>query len=314
MIEKDFAVSKNKKYSVVDLFAGCGGMSLGFQNAGFKILAAFDNWKPAIQVYKNNFSHPIYDLDLSAKESVEFVRSLRPDVIIGGPPCQDFSIAGHRNEKLGRADLTISFAKIVVVSKPQWFVMENVDRIRKSNVIHKIYRLFKKAGYGLTTDILDASYCGVPQIRKRFFMVGHLGSRDNFLKSYFDKNKLSKQMTVYDYLGDSLGLKYYFRIPTSYGRRAVFSIQQPSPTIRGVDRPIPKGYKGHPGDPVAITNRLRILTVKERSYIQTFPKTYKFEGTKTDLNQIIGNAVPVKLSEFVANNIIEYSKDLIKDR
>ncbi len=307
-------MQKTKKYSVVDLFAGCGGMSLGFQNAGFKIIAAFDNWKPAIQVYKDNFSHPIYDLDLSVKESAEIIRSIKSDVIIGGPPCQDFSIAGHRNEKLGRAALTIAFAKIVVASKPHWFVMENVDRITKSNLIHKIYRLFKETGYGLTTDILDASYCGVPQIRKRLFMVGHLGSKDNFLKPYFDKNKLSKQMTIYDYLGDSLRLKHYFRIPTSYGRRAIFSIHQPSPTIRGVDRPIPKGYKGHPGDPVAITNKLRILTVRERSYIQTFPRTYKFEGTKTALNQIIGNAVPVKLAEFVAKSIIEYSNDLIKDR
>ncbi len=300
-----------KKFKVVDLFSGCGGMSLGFQNAGFKIMAAFDNWKAAIQIYKDNFNHPIHDLDLSAKESVEYVRSLKPDIIIGGPPCQDFSIAGHRNENLGRADLTISFAKIVVASRPQWFVMENVDRIKKSGVLDKINHLFKEAGYGLTTDILDASYCGVPQIRKRFFMVGHLGSKDDFLIPYFDKNKASKQMTIYDYLGTSLGLEYYFRVPTSYGRRGIFSIRQPSPTIRGVDRPIPAGYKGHSGDPVAITKKLRILTVKERSYIQTFPKTYKFEGTKTNLNQIIGNAVPVKLAEFVAKRILEYSNDLL---
>ncbi len=293
----------------VDLFSGCGGMSLGFQNAGFEILAAFDNWKPAIEVYKDNFDHPIYDFDLSTIESKEYINQLNPNLIIGGPPCQDFSSAGKRDDTLGRADLTISYAEIVRFVKPQYFVMENVERIKKSGILRKAIEIFKKAGYGLTMDVLDASLCGVPQARKRFFLVGKLNEEDNFLVPYFSKNQSRKPMTVYDYLGNSLNTEYYYRHPRSYKRRGVFSIHEPSATIRGVNRPIPAGYPGHSGDPVDVTDNVRVLTTTERSYIQTFPKTFKFNGTKTNLEQIIGNAVPVKLGEYVAGCISEFIDD-----
>jgi DNA (cytosine-5)-methyltransferase 1 len=294
---------------VVDLFSGCGGLSLGFQNAGFEILAAFDKWKPAVNVYSDNFKHPIYDTDLSNEEGLEFVKSLKPQMIIGGPPCQDFSSAGKRDESLGRADLTISYANIVASAHPEWFVMENVGRIIKSNILKEALQVFKSAGYGISYQVIDASYCGVPQARKRFFLVGHKYSSDNFLIPYFLKNQSNKPMTVFDYLGHSLGLDYYYRHPRSYMRRGIFSIHEPSPTIRGVNRPIPKGYSRHDGDMVEINDKVRPLTTKERSLIQTFPESFILNGSKTDLEQIIGNAVPVKLAEFVANCIIEYIKD-----
>ncbi len=293
----------------VDLFSGCGGLSLGFQNAGFEILAAFDKWEPAVKVYKENFNHPIYDTDLGSDEGLEFVKSLKPKMIIGGPPCQDFSSAGKRDETMGRADLTISYANIVASAKPEWFVMENVERITKSHILKDALKIFKKAGYGISYQVLDASFCGVPQARKRFFLVGHKHSSDGFLNPYFTKNQSSRPMTLFDYFGKSLGVEYYYRHPRSYARRGVFSIYEPSPTIRGVNRPIPKGYPKHEGDPVEISDKVRPLTTKERSLIQTFPEDFIFNGSKTDLEQIIGNAVPVKLGEYVANCINEYIND-----
>lgn len=293
----------------VDLFSGCGGLSLGFQNAGFEILAAFDKWEPAVKVYRENFNHPIYDTDLSSDEGLEFVKSLKPKMIIGGPPCQDFSSAGKRDETMGRADLTISYANIVASAKPEWFVMENVERITKSHILKDALKIFKKAGYGISYQVLDASFCGVPQARKRFFLIGHKHSTDGFLNPYFAKNLSSKPMTLFDYFGKSLGVEYYYRHPRSYARRGVFSIYEPSPTIRGVNRPIPKGYPKHEGDPVEISDKVRPLTTKERSLIQTFPEDFIFNGSKTDLEQIIGNAVPVKLGEYVANCINEYISD-----
>lgn len=294
---------------IVDLFSGCGGLSLGFQNEGFEILAAFDKWEPAVKVYRDNFNHPIYDTDLASEEGLEFVKNLKPQMIIGGPPCQDFSSAGKRDETLGRADLTLSYAHIVAKAKPEWFVMENVERIIKSHILKAALHIFKKAGYGISYQVLDASYCGVPQARKRFFLVGHQQSPDNFLNPYFSKNQSSKQMTVFDYLGNSLGIEYYYRHPRSYMRRGIFSIYEPSATIRGVNRPIPKGYTKHEGDPVEISENVRPLTTKERSLIQTFPEDFIFNGTKTDLEQIIGNAVPVKLGAYVARCINEYILD-----
>ncbi|MCH4904421.1 DNA (cytosine-5-)-methyltransferase [Cylindrospermopsis raciborskii CHAB3438] len=293
----------------VDLFAGCGGLSLGFQNVGFQILAAFDQWRAAVKVYRDNFKHPVYERDLGTQVGLEFIKDLKPQMIIGGPPCQDFSSAGKRDETLGRANLTISYAKIVVDTKPEWFVMENVERIVKSPILKEAILLFKEAGYGISYQVLDASFCGVPQSRKRFFLVGNNQSPDNFLTPYLNKNQSGQPMTLFEYFGNSLGVEYYYRHPRSYARRGVFSIYEPSPTIRGVNRPIPKGYKKHDGDPIEISDQVRPLTTKERSLIQTFPKDFIFNGSKTDLEQMIGNAVPVKLAEYVANCINEYIKD-----
>jgi DNA (cytosine-5)-methyltransferase 1 len=293
----------------VDLFAGCGGMSLGFQNAGFNIVAAFDYWYPAIEVYKKNFSHPIFEKDLLKEDVCPLIESFSPEIIIDGPPCQDFSSAGKRDENLGRADLSLVFASIINRLKPKWFVMENVNRIEKSIILHKLLELFKKSGYGLTSSILNASYCGVPQSRKRYFLIGQLDGEDNILSHYLIKNQSKQQMTVFEYLGDDLGIQYFYRHPRSYKRRAIFSIHEPSPTIRGVNRPIPKTYKKHQGDLCDINENLRPLTTIERSYIQTFPKTFKLAGNKSDLEQMIGNAVPVKLAEYVAHCILEYIED-----
>ena len=295
-----------EKYSAIDLFCGCGGMSLGFQNAGFNILAAYDKWEPAVKVYRKNFGHPIFQDDLASESVQEQNSNSHPEIIFGGPPCQDFSSAGHRDVTLGRAVLTTTYCDIVLKTQPEYFVMENVPEITKSTILRDIISRFKDAGYGLSSAVLDASLCGVPQQRKRYFLIGKKGEKDEFLAPYLTAHLASKPMTMYDYFGDSLGVEYYFRVPRSYNRRGVFSIYEPCQTIRGVDRPIPSGYKGHPSDPVEIGPKVRALTVAERSYVQTFPKDFVFEGTKTDLNQMIGNAVPVKLAEYVAKAIIEY--------
>lgn len=294
-----------KNVSTVDLFCGCGGMSRGLQEAGFNIVAAFDNWGPAVEVYKNNFTHPVYQQDLTDNVVKEVIRDLQPDIIVGGPPCQDFSTAGHGIEQ-HRAELTVTFAEIVASIKPQYFIMENVPVVQNSVVLKRAIEILRRAGYGLTQKALDASYCGVPQKRKRFFLVGHIGAKDGFLLEYLDRGLAEKPMTMYDYFGDSLGTEYYFRVPTNYTRRGVFSIYEPSVTIRGIDRPIPKGYLGHPNDPVPMGEKVRALTVAERSYIQTFPRDYVFKGGKSDLNTMIGNAVPVNLARYVGRALLEY--------
>ncbi|MBD2144423.1 DNA cytosine methyltransferase [Sphaerospermopsis sp. FACHB-1194] len=300
---------------VIDLFSGCGGLSLGFQNSGFEIVAAFDNWKPAINVYQQNFKHPIIDYDLSqVNNNYSPFKKFSPDIIMGGPPCQDFSSAGKRNEDLGRGDLSITFAEIVANVGSQWFVIENVDLFRKSKKYQEFRQILKSAGYGLTEKVLDASLCGVPQKRKRFFCIGELGGNDDNIQPYLEAKLSKKPTTIKDYLGNSLGIQYYYRHPRSYQRRAIFSIDEPSPTIRGVNRPIPKNYQQHSGDVAPVTPDLRPLTTIERSYIQTFPEDFIFSGSKTDLEQMIGNAVPVKLAEYVANCLLMYIREQDKHK
>jgi len=300
--------------NTIDLFSGCGGLSLGFQNADFCVKAAFDNWKPAIEVYRANFTHPIIDLDLAKKVNVEVFKQFSPQMIIGGAPCQDFSSAGKRDETLGRADLTLTLARIIAEVLPEWFVMENVPRIEKSRILRETKETLKEVGYGLTEKILDASYFNVPQNRKRFFLIGRLNSSDSFLHSYLGKNQSSRPMTVFEHLGESLDTEFYYRHPRSYKRRGIYGIHEPSPTVRGVNRPIPKTYIKHSGDACEPYGKVRPLTTIERSYLQTFPKDFKFFGNKSDLEQMIGNAVPVKLAEYVANCIKEYQTDVQENK
>lgn len=294
----------------VDLFAGCGGLSKGFEDAGIEIAAAYENWEPAFTCYQNNFKHPVFNIDLSdIQTAILHIAQWQPDLIIGGPPCQDFSHAGKRSEGK-RADLTEAFAKIITNIRPTWFVMENVDRAVNSKAYSVARAIFKKTGYGLNERILNASFCGVPQRRKRFFCIGQLNSTDEFLNSEIDNHVTEKQLTIREFLGDEFNLEYYYRHPRNYNRRGIFSVDEPAPTVRGVNRPVPKGYLGHPGDPTPVTNKLRPLTTLERARIQTFPPTYKWTGSKTDSEQMIGNAVPIKLAEFIARRIIAYHKQI----
>lgn len=292
----------------VDLFCGCGGMSLGFQNNGYTIVGAFDFWQSAIDCYSSNFNHNACRLDLSKKNTaLSAIRPLAPEIIIGGPPCQDFSSAGERKEG-ERANLTISFAKIVKSIKPKYFVMENVSRAKSSEAYKEARKLFKAAGYGLTEQVLDASKCGVPQKRKRFFCVGALGEEDAFLDTYLFANQSVLPLTMREFFDTNhydLPFDYYYRHPRSYARRAVFSVNEPAATIRGVNRPKPPEYKQHTNDASA-PDGVSSLTFRHRALLQTFPQSFRFCDNQAVSEQLIGNAVPVNLASHVAKALLAY--------
>ncbi|MDD4495223.1 MAG: DNA cytosine methyltransferase [Eubacteriales bacterium] len=321
--EKHTPIDHNIKYNdklpaVIDLFSGCGGMSLGFERSGFRVIAGFDNWVEAVENYNNNLGHDAFVLDLSNVDASiqmlsKFFETEKP-AIIGGPPCQDFSSAGKRKEG-ARADLTENYAEIVAHFRPPFFVMENVDRVEKSYAFQRAKQILIDAGYFVNYVILNASQCGVPQNRRRLITFGSFSApiTERVIESL--ENNVSKhKTTVRDWFGDKLDTNYYYRHPRSYARRAIFSVDEPSPTIRGVNRPIPDGYPGHKGDPASISEA-RPLTTRERASIQTFPESFNFTGSKTNVEQMIGNAVPVLLAEYIAKHIsstlldYKYSKD-----
>lgn len=213
----------------VDLFSGCGGMSLGFQSAGYNIVAAFENWPAAIECYKQNFKHPVIETDLSiVDEAIIRIKKYQPDLIIGGPPCQDFSNAGNRTEG-ERAELTHSFAKIITAVKPKFFVMENVARASESEAYKKARKLFIDNGYGLTEIVLDASHCNVPQKRNRFFCIGGLNQDDGFLSAILRAKQTVLPLSVRDYYSEkkyTLEFEYYaLQISTQKLREAVSQTQ-----------------------------------------------------------------------------------------
>ena len=176
-----------KKYNVLDLFCGCGGLSLGFENAGYNISLGIDMWSDALQTYEKNHSNSktvcVNLSDILPKEIKKEYLDTEVDVIIGGPPCQGFSISGKRDVNDPRNKLYQSFVTFVEYFKPSVFVMENVPNLVAMNegrVKDEIIKEFENLGYSVVYKILLASDFGVPQNRKRVFFVGLLNSVKSF--------------------------------------------------------------------------------------------------------------------------------------
>lgn len=239
--------NEDTAFRVVELFCGAGGMSLGLGLAGMTISGACDSWHRAVAVYERNLKHGARIIDLSQPHAaIPWICSLRPDLIAGGPPCQDFSSAGKRIEG-DRASLTIAMAMISVAVKPEWVLIENVRGAARTETWREAREILKRGGYGLTEQVLDASYYGVPQDRKRLILVGRLGERDGFLSEALSNAATAKRMTLRDAFGDTLG-DHIYRHPRSSQRRGVFAVDEPSPTVRNARRRQPRTYVPHPGD------------------------------------------------------------------
>ena len=175
-------------YNTIDLFAGAGGMSLGFKKSGFNIIVANDIFKEAVMTYRyNNPNTPFIEGSISTHEIKEEIISIGKkntvDVIIGGPPCQGFSLAGKRLSDDPRNFLYKEFVEVVSRLSPKVFVMENVPGILSSNkgkTFESIKNEFSCLGYEVEAQQLLASDYGVPQKRKRVFIVGVKGKKPDF--------------------------------------------------------------------------------------------------------------------------------------
>lgn len=170
-----------KDYNTLDLFCGCGGFTKGFEEAGFHSLLGVDIWKDALETYKYNFPNSkTFNIDLSQITTKELLNSNGInehdiDVIIGGPPCQGFSLSGFRDENDPRNQLYKSFVRTVKDVMPKAFMMENVPGLVKlfdGRAKEAIIKEFSNIGYNVNYEILNASDFGVPQNRKRVFFVG----------------------------------------------------------------------------------------------------------------------------------------------
>lgn len=175
------------KPTVIDLFCGCGGLSYGFIEAGYEVLLGIDHWQDAIKTFEHNHKGSkglVADLfnetpnEISKKTGIK-----KADIIIGGPPCQGFSIAGKRIVDDERNKLYKSFVSFVEFYKPQVFLMENVPNIvsmGKGVVKDNIIEDFEKLDYNVVYKVLLASEFGVPQNRRRAFFIGTKG-KENFI-------------------------------------------------------------------------------------------------------------------------------------
>jgi DNA (cytosine-5)-methyltransferase 1 len=170
---------------VVDLFAGGGGLSLGLVSAGFDVVAAVDNWDPAVTTYKSNFKHPVYSRDLAALGSGALRALVRCapeelDLVVGGPPCQGFSVQRIGVDADKRNALILSYADHVKALRPRMFLMENVPGLlgkRGAPITRRFTARLERAGYEVRYERINAAAYGVPQIRRRVLFYGWLRDR-----------------------------------------------------------------------------------------------------------------------------------------
>ncbi|MBP0438051.1 DNA cytosine methyltransferase [Tianweitania sediminis] len=233
--------------AAVELYSGAGGMSLGLAEAGFEILRAYDHSAAAVAAYNRNIGYHAVAADLTNMATmISQLVALRPDLVAGGPPCQDFSSAGPRAEG-DRANHTRIFACYVSCIGPEWFIMENVSRARNSDAWKDARAMLSRAGYGMSEMVLDASFYGVPQKRKRFIVIGRRGERDNFMDASIRNAAAPEPMPLRALFGSSIGDHFYSH-PRAADRRGVWSVDGPGPTVRNARRPQPRSYEPHPND------------------------------------------------------------------
>lgn len=205
--------SKNKKkFRVISLFSGAGGMDLGFINAGFEIVWANDFFKEAVESYKKNVDDRIIYGDITKIDSSEMPDDI--DLVIGGFPCQGFSVANtKRSMKDERNFLYKEMLRVIDDKKPKFFVAENVKGIlsmKKGKVFDMIKKDFKKLGYNVDAKLLNAAEYGVPQARERVIIIGNrIGVKNPYptpthwvdSKKYESKEGLKDPVTVEETIG-----------------------------------------------------------------------------------------------------------------
>lgn len=290
---------------VLSLFSGCGGLDYGFHHhPSFQVVRSYDAMPHAVETYNLNFPGTAEVRDVTTLTELPF----HPDVIVGGPPCQDFSVAGKR--ELGeRANLTLVYTDLICKYLPDYFVMENVPSIRTvgKEIYDQVIDRFHNASYGLTTRVITMSEYGVPQQRKRLVILGVKDGRTDECSNLLDKQKCPVK-SIREYLeniGVDLGKPHIYRHPRLNCCRGVYSLDELYPTVRGCIRRIPPSFRSHPNDS---TDRLEDIFVPDwrtAAILQTFPPDFQFLEQNNSL--IVGNAVPPMFSFALANVIAEHS-------
>lgn len=351
----------NNEFELVSLFSGCGGLDLGFENAGFDIIWANEYNKKIWETYEYN--HPNTELNRKSIIDVESEEIPEADGIIGGPPCQSWSLAGSMGGiEDNRGKLFYEYIRILRDKKPKFFLAENVPGIISKTHIDefkKMVKLFEEVGYDVEYKKLNAVNYGVPQTRKRVFIVGYRKDLDlnfNFpFKTHKEKTEKEKQtlfdseelhtvkpiLTLKDAIGDlpePLPAKeknrtngdelkinaheYYIGSFSSryMSRNRRRGWDEPAYTIQANGR----HARIHPSAAPMIkvekdnwkfddSKPHRRLSVRESARIQTFPDSFKFFYEKVnDGYKMVGNAVPVKLAEALANKILKDLKSTKK--
>jgi DNA (cytosine-5)-methyltransferase 1 len=296
-INKILKPNTTEKEIVVDLFAGCGGLSLGFEAAGYKTIG-FEMNKAAAETYSQNlgsYCHAVM-LDLDFKYT-------KADIVIGGPPCQPFSVGGYQKGIEDARDGFPVFIDAVKKLQPKVFMFENVRGLLYTNkwYFELVLEELTKLGYIIDYKLLNAVNFGVPQNRERLFVFGHR-SKFNFPKHHL------KKVTVGEAIGDLMyTIPNESRFLTSSMDAYVAKYEKASDCINPRDlypeKPARtltcRNLAGATGDMQRVKlndGRRRRLLHREAARLQSFPDWFNFSGNETQQFNQIGNAVPPLLA------------------
>jgi len=301
--------------NVVSLFSGAGGLDLGFIKAGHKIIWANDNFSDAVKTYRRNIGYHIISDDITKIKSDDIPDH---DILIGGFPCQGFSIANAKREGNDeRNKLYLELLRVLIEKRPKFFLAENVKGILSLNqgkVFEMILLDFKNAGYIVRHQVLNAADFGVPQKRERVIILGV--RNDVSCKLEYPEPTHSGYVTLFDNkkmwisigealknipepeemhnLSNHIYSKFKLKFNGYIGNRAI-DPTKPAPTVTA--RGDEKGgvvVLHHP-------NNHRRMSARELAIAQSFPIDFVFEGNNSSVYRQIGNAVPPLLAFALAS-------------
>lgn len=317
----------------LDVFSGAGGMSLGFEEAGFRCVGAIDVDHYSCMTYRRNFPDvPVFERRVEEMSDGDVLRAAgrwTPDVVVGGPPCQGFSIAGRPGRTFvddPRNHLFKEFVRVTALLKPRFFIMENVSRMYSHNsgkTHRQIKRCFEELGYRVSSRVLNAAEYGIPQKRSRIFIIGNRMRVGNPFpgggRARVPVREALDGLPRLESGGSS-------EVPNHVAMEHSPQMLRKMSYVRdGGDRSqIPARYRPRGGDirkyirydsgrpSVCVTGDMRkvfhysqnrALTVRELARLQSFPDSFVFEGGSLSQQQQVGNAVPPALARAVAAGV-----------
>jgi DNA (cytosine-5)-methyltransferase 1 len=313
---------KNKndlsKFNFIDLFSGAGGLSCGLKMAGLKPLYSVEIMEQAVATYNRNFSEKIKPCNIRdekvKQDLYDSIKGKHIHLIAGGPPCQGFSMAGHRIVNDSRNTLYLEMLKIVDKVKPDFVLMENVEGLRSilnGAVEKKIIEDYKNIGYEVNVTTLNSADYGVPQMRKRVIFIGNrIGKVNLHPKPIYSTDKYK---TVKDGIERFMSLSEDKTINHIFARHTDEMIERLQKLPEGQslygnysdawkkvfwDKPSPTIKENHGG--VNVHPKFpRCMTPRELAALQSFPDDFIFEGSKKWQLVQIGNAVPPILGKAI---------------
>ncbi|MFC1943538.1 DNA cytosine methyltransferase [Chloroflexota bacterium] len=320
-VDIEDGLEANKTYTFIDLFSGAGGITLGFEQSGYIPAASIEISEIASATHRRNFPncrHYCGDIrEFDPSKVLKDAEFSTIHVVVGGPPCQGFSVAGQRDPKDERNKLFKEFVRVVDQVKPWYVVLENVPGIltmQKGAVKDAIKEAFKEIGYpDMSIAVLESASYGVPQIRPRaIFIANRFGLENPYPKPQLRPEQYRPIESAIDDLPDYTPIPEINHEWTRHSKAYMERIAKVPPGGSLYESFLDAFKRQYPGLPSMTIKENhggthihphlnRVISAREMARLQSFPDTFIFEGTMKKAMWQIGNAVPPRLAECIGS-------------